>query len=121
MTCRRPDRDRPSIARREATIEAVIEAPGAIEPATVAAVQAMDAAEAALRRLLGNREITPDDYDARWASLVETPPPAVLKARMEQSAHGAPGSRQGGGGHRSPRRAGASAVRNAYAPAVIGL
>jgi 2-oxoglutarate dehydrogenase complex dehydrogenase (E1) component-like enzyme len=68
--------------RRHDTIEAEIDTCGTIAPSTLDAIQSKEAAEAALQRQLRTGEMTQDDYDERWSSLVETTSPAVPKATM---------------------------------------
>jgi hypothetical protein len=70
--------------RRHDTIEAEIAARGAIDPATLEAIRALEAEEGALQRQLRDGEMTQDDYDERWSTLVETTSPAVLKATLER-------------------------------------
>jgi hypothetical protein len=65
-------------------IEAEIDARGAIDPSTLHAIQSLEAEEAALQRQLHTGEITQDDYDEHWSSLIETTSPVVLKAAMER-------------------------------------
>jgi hypothetical protein len=45
----------------------------------------MDAAQASLQRQLRAGALTQETYDEAWTSLIETVPPAVLKASMKQT------------------------------------
>ena len=55
-----------------------------IDPATLEGLQAMDAAQAALRHQLQTGKMTQDAYEEAWTVLIATVPPAVLKASMEK-------------------------------------
>jgi hypothetical protein len=67
-----------------ATIKRAIAPPGAIDPATLEGLQAMDAAHAVLQHQLQTGEMSQDAYEEAWTVLITTVPPAVLKASMEK-------------------------------------
>jgi uncharacterized protein YjbJ (UPF0337 family) len=58
----------------------------AVDAATTEGLQEIDAAQAALQRQLRAGEITQDEYDEAWTSLIVKAPAAVLKASMQQAS-----------------------------------
>jgi hypothetical protein len=68
----------------QAAVKHASEPRAAIDPATCEGLQAMDAAQAALRHQLQTGEMTQDTYEEAWTVLITTVPPAVLKASMEK-------------------------------------
>jgi hypothetical protein len=62
------------------------DAAGDSDAATLDAIGALDAAQVALQDQFHRGEITQGAYDEQWSSLIETTPPAVLKASMEPPA-----------------------------------
>lgn len=61
-----------------------IDPPKTIDPVTHEGLQALDAAQAELRRQLQTGEMTQDAYEEAWTDLITTARPAVLKASMEK-------------------------------------